>query len=34
MSLRGGSGVTHLHYTGTPVYAFGFGLTYTTYRCG
>jgi beta-glucosidase-like glycosyl hydrolase len=32
MSLRSGSGVTHLHYTGTPVYEFGFGLTYSAWR--
>ena len=32
MSLRGGSGVTHMHYTGTPVYPFGFGLTYSSWK--
>jgi len=31
MSLRSGSGVTHLHYTGTPVYEIGFGLTYSAW---
>jgi hypothetical protein len=32
MSLRAGSGVTYLHYRGMPVYEFGHGLTYTSWR--
>eukprot|EP01045_Picozoa_sp_COSAG04_P021204 COSAG04_NODE_2257_length_4433_cov_2.916244_2_plen_473_part_00 len=34
MALRSGCGVTHLHYTGTPVYEFGFGLTLTSWEFG
>ena len=36
MSLRGYAadhnvGITYMHYTGTPLFAFGFGLSYTTF---
>lgn len=31
MSLRGGDGITHLHYTGTPLWKFGHGLSYTNF---
>ena len=31
MSLRGGQGITHLHYTGTPLWKFGYGESYTTF---
>jgi beta-glucosidase len=29
MSLRGGQGITHLHYEGKPLWPFGSGLSYT-----
>ena len=32
MSLRGGDGITHLHYTGTPLWQFGFGLSYSSFE--
>lgn len=32
MSLRGGSGITYQHYRGTPIWEFGFGLSYTTFE--
>lgn len=32
MSLRGGSGITYQHYRGTPLWEFGFGLSYTTFE--
>ena len=31
MDLRAGDGVTHMHYTGTPLYKFGTGLSYTSF---
>lgn len=31
MDLRAGDGVTHMHYTGTPLYRFGTGESYTTF---
>ncbi len=31
MSLRGGDGITHLHYTGTPLWKFGHGLSFTSF---
>ena len=31
MSLRGGYGITHSHYTGTPLWKFGHGLSYTSF---
>lgn len=31
MSLRGGQGITHLHYTGTPLWPFGHSSSYTTF---
>eukprot|EP00041_Stephanoeca_diplocostata_P034273 m.1156162 g.1156162 ORF g.1156162 m.1156162 type:complete len:985 (+) comp24492_c0_seq2:78-3032(+) len=31
MSLRSVDGVTYMHYTGTPLWPFGFGLSYTTW---
>lgn len=31
MSLRGGQGITHLHYTGNPLWKFGSGLSYTRF---
>ena len=32
MSLRQGNGVTYQHFRGTPLYEFGFGLSYSTFR--
>ena len=32
MSLRQGNGVTYRHFRGTPLYEFGFGLSYSTFR--
>jgi beta-D-xylosidase 4 len=35
MSLRGydgAHGITYMHYTGRPLYAFGFGLSYTSFK--
>lgn len=32
VSLRGGSGITYLHYTGTPLWEFGFGLSYSSFK--
>lgn len=32
MSLRGGSGITYQHYRGSPIWEFGFGLSYTTFE--
>eukprot|EP01084_Bolivina_argentea_P317682 550834_1 len=32
MSLRNNGGITYRYYTGTPVYPFGFGLSYTTFE--
>jgi beta-D-xylosidase 4 len=29
MDLRSADGLTYMHYTGTPIYPFGFGLSYT-----
>ena len=31
MDLRSGEGITHLWYSGTPLWAFGHGLSYTTF---
>lgn len=31
MSLRSVDGLTYMHYTGTPLWPFGFGLSYTTW---
>lgn len=31
MSLRGGEGITHLHYTGEPLWKFGFGISYSSF---
>ena len=31
MSLRSGDGVTYMHYRGTPLWEYGFGLSYTTF---
>jgi beta-glucosidase-like glycosyl hydrolase len=31
MSLRSGDGVTYMHYRGTPLWPFGFGLAYTSF---
>jgi len=32
MDLRANGGITYLYYTGTPLYQFGDGLSYTTFR--
>ena len=32
MSLRHGNGVTYQHYRGKPLYEFGYGLSYSTFR--
>jgi beta-glucosidase len=32
--LASGNGTTHLYYTGTPLWSFGFGLHYTTFAFG
>lgn len=32
VSLRGGSGITYLHYKGTPLWEFGFGLSYSSFK--
>eukprot|EP00048_Salpingoeca_helianthica_P016232 m.231184 g.231184 ORF g.231184 m.231184 type:complete len:915 (-) comp18276_c0_seq1:117-2861(-) len=32
MDLRAAGGITYRHYTGTPLWPFGFGLSYTTFR--
>jgi|EP01043_Picozoa_sp_COSAG02_P027497 beta-D-xylosidase 4 len=32
MSLRGGEGITHLHYTGTPLWKFGHGLSFSSFE--
>eukprot|EP01084_Bolivina_argentea_P034812 64482_1 len=32
MSLRNNGGITYRYYTGTPLYKFGFGLSYTTFE--
>eukprot|EP01043_Picozoa_sp_COSAG02_P081350 COSAG02_NODE_19829_length_863_cov_0.637435_1_plen_73_part_10 len=31
MSLRGGEGITHLHYTGAPLWKFGSGSSYSKF---
>ena len=31
MSLRGGQGITHMHYTGTPLWEFGSGPSYSKF---
>ena len=31
MSLRGGEGITHLHYSGTPLWPFSHGASYTRF---
>ncbi len=31
MSLRSGDGVTYMHYKGTPLWPFGFGMAYTAF---
>ena len=32
MSLRGNGGITYMHYEKAPVFSFGFGIGYTTFR--
>jgi hypothetical protein len=32
MDLRANGGITYLYYTGTPLYEFGYGLSYTTFN--
>jgi xylan 1,4-beta-xylosidase len=34
MDLASAGGITHSYYTGTPLYPFGWGLTYTTFSVG
>lgn len=31
VSLRGGSGITYMHYRGSPLWAFGYGMSYTNW---
>ena len=33
MDLYAGKGMTYAYYSGVPVIPFGFGLSYTTFRC-
>jgi hypothetical protein len=32
MSLRAGAGITYMHFTGEPLYEFGFGLSFSTFN--